>query len=141
MGARGGGGRRATPAAMAMLAAVLAALALPPGAAADRAYNILPPGQFGGLPFTENSRDQLALYDALTPKLGNVTAQDLRRLVKTETLGAGRATPPPTPGTLPAQALRRLFKPETLGPVGSTTTERTARSGLTIRRDRFGVPH
>jgi acyl-homoserine lactone acylase PvdQ len=98
---------------MATLAVVLATLVAPSGAAADRAYNILPPGQWGGTPFTDNSRDQLALYDALTPKLGNVTATDLRE----------------------------LFKQEALVPTGSTTRESTPRRGLTIRRDRFGVPH
>ena len=113
MVALGRRGRRTTPAVIATLAALLVALAVPPGAAADRAYNILTPGQAGGVPFTQNSRDQMALYDALTPKLGDVTAADLSR----------------------------LFKPERLGPVGATTVERTPRSGLTIRRDRFGVPH
>jgi acyl-homoserine lactone acylase PvdQ len=98
---------------LATLAAVLVALAVPPGAAADRAYNVLTPGQAGGVPFTQNSRDQLALYDALTPELGDVSAADISR----------------------------LFKPERLGPVGATTVERTQRRGLTIRRDRFGVPH
>ena len=32
-------------------------------AAQDRAYYILPPGNYGGLPTTENSLDQLPLYD------------------------------------------------------------------------------
>ena len=41
---------------------------------ADEAWNILPPGQFGTLPTTVNSRDQLFLYDALTPLKDNVTA-------------------------------------------------------------------
>src|SRR5215207_6812199 len=112
MDARGRRGRRTTPAVMATLAAALAALVAPSGAAADRAYNILPPGQWGGIPFTDNSRDQLGPYDALTPKLGNVTAADLRG----------------------------LFKPETLSPVGATTDESTPRRGLRIRRDRYGVP-
>jgi hypothetical protein len=95
------------------LAALAAALAAAPAASADRAYDILPPGQFGGVPTTRNSTDQLPLYDALTPKLGDVTSADLRR----------------------------LFKPEDLRPVGPTRIEPTPRPGLTIRRDSFGVPH
>jgi acyl-homoserine lactone acylase PvdQ len=92
---------------------VAAALTAPSVASADRAYNILPPGEFGGIPTTQSSKDQLPLYDALTPKLGNVTGDDLRR----------------------------LFKPELLEPSGPTRIERTPRRGLTIRRDSFGVPH
>jgi hypothetical protein len=44
--------------------------------AEDRAYYILPPGNYGGLPTTQNSLDQLPLYDALTPLRGNVTDED-----------------------------------------------------------------
>src|SRR5689334_1924281 len=43
----------------------------------DRAYYILPPGNYGGLPTTANSTDQLPLYDALTPLRGNVTDADI----------------------------------------------------------------
>ena len=86
----------------------------PAGAASgDFAYNILPAGQFGGLPVTANSTDQLPLYDSLTPLRGNVTTADIRR----------------------------LFKPENFRPIGASRVERTGRSGLTIRRDRFDVPH
>jgi acyl-homoserine lactone acylase PvdQ len=98
---------------------VIAALALPfllaaaPARAADRLYNILPAGQYGGLPTTAHSTDQLPLYDGLTPLAGNVTDADITR----------------------------FFKPETLGPVGATTVEPTPRAGLTILRDSFGVPH
>ncbi len=97
----------------ATLLVLLTALGAPAGASADRAYDILTPGQFGGVPPTRNSTDQRGLYDALTPKLGDVTSTDLRT----------------------------LFKAEDLRPVGASRIEPTPRRGLTIRRDSFGVPH
>ena len=93
--------------------AVLAACAAPGVARADRAYDVLAPGQFGGLPQSAHSTDQIALYDGLTPLRGDVGAADLDR----------------------------YFKPETLAPVGPTTLEATPRPGVTIRRDQWGVPH
>ncbi|NDH88456.1 MAG: hypothetical protein EBY61_07525, partial [Actinobacteria bacterium] len=39
----------------------------PPAITEDRAYYILPPGNYGGLPVNDNSLDQLPLYDGLTP--------------------------------------------------------------------------
>ena len=42
----------------------------------DRAYYILPPGNYGGLPVNENSLDQLPLYDGLTPLRGDITDAD-----------------------------------------------------------------
>ncbi len=54
---------------------------------AGQAYNILAPGEDGGLPATANSTDQARLYDALTPKLGNITAGDIASLFKSERLG------------------------------------------------------
>ena len=94
-------------------ASAAAALALPATAAAERAYNVLPAGQYGGLPLTPNSTDQLSLYDALTPLGSNVGASDLTR----------------------------YFKPENLQPVGAARVEATPRAGVTIRRDSYGVPH
>ena len=79
----------------------------------DRAYYILPPGNFGGLPPTENSLDQLALYDGLTPLRGNVTDADIER----------------------------LFLPEDFQPIGETIEEPTGRDGTTILYDEFGVAH
>ena len=84
-----------------------------PPALVDRAYYILPPGNFGGLPTTDNSRDQLPLYDALTPLRGNVTDADIENLF-----------------------LREDFKP-----VGETTEEPTGRPGTRILYDEFGVAH
>ena len=45
------------------------------------AYNILAPGEFGGLPANQYSTDQGKLYDALTPLQGHVTAADLEQVL------------------------------------------------------------
>ncbi len=79
----------------------------------DRAYYILPPGNFGGLPTTANSLDQLPLYDGLTPLRGNVTDADIDR----------------------------LYLPEDFKPIGETTEEPTGRAGTTVLYDEFGVAH
>jgi hypothetical protein len=55
----------------------LAALAAVPAAASDLARYVLPPGNFGGLPFTANSTDQLPLYSGLTPLRDNVTPANI----------------------------------------------------------------
>ncbi|MFK7977226.1 MAG: penicillin acylase family protein [Halioglobus sp.] len=85
----------------------------PAPAPADRAYYVLPPGNYGGLPTTENSLDQLPLYDGLTPLRGNVTDSDIES----------------------------LFIPENFQPVGETIEEVTGRPGTTIFYDSYGVPH
>ena len=79
----------------------------------DRAFYIMPPGNYGGVPTTKNSLDQLPLYDALTPLRANVTDTDIEA----------------------------LFLAEDFQPVGETTEEVTGRPGLTILYDSFGVPH
>ncbi len=84
-----------------------------PASGRDRAYDILPPGQFGGLPFSANSTDQIPLYEGLAPFHEHVSAS----------------------------TIASHFKPETITPTGPTTIEATGRPGLTIRRDSFGVPH
>ena len=81
--------------------------------AEDRAYYILPPGNYGGLPTTQNSLDQLPLYDALTPLRGNVTDEDIEQ----------------------------LFLPEDFQPIGETFEEPTGRPGTTIIYDEFGIAH
>ncbi len=83
------------------------------GPTEDRAHYILPPGNYGGLPTTAESRDQLPLYDGLTPLRGNVTDADIEN----------------------------LFLPEDLEPIGVTREEPTGRAGLTIVYDEYGVPH
>lgn len=114
--------RRGTLAATAViltivLATVLAAPAdahrSPPSAGEDRARYILPPGNYGGLPTTDESLDQLPLYDGLTPRRGNVTDADIDR----------------------------LYLPENFEPVGATREEPTPRPGTKILYDEYGVPH
>ena len=90
------------------------ALAAGPGDHAAQAWNVLPPGQAGGVAFTRNSTDQIALYEGLTRLRDRVTDADLRRYFKRETLGLG------------AERVVRVERP---------------RKGLTITRDRWGVPH
>ena len=85
----------------------------PPVITEDRAYNILPPGNYGGLPKTENSTDQLDLYDSLTPLRGDVTDQDIED----------------------------LFLPMDFEPIGEIREEPTGRPGTTIVYDEFGIPH
>ncbi len=88
-----------------------AASAAPPPDHALLALNILPPGE------ASNGVDltsQLPLYDGLTPLRGNVTTADVKRLYKPETLGLGGAKP------------TRVERPK---------------SGVTIDRDSFDVPH
>ena len=85
----------------------------PAPAATDRARYILPPGNYGGLPTTDNSLDQLPLYDGLTPLRGNVTDADIDS----------------------------HYIPEDFKPVGATHEEVTGHPGTTIVYDSFGVPH
>ncbi len=102
--------------AVSAVAVVLAALAVAPAALAadgDTARYILPPGNYGGLPPTDDSRDQLPLYDALTPLRGNVTAADIER----------------------------LFLPENFLPIGQAREEQTGRPGLRLIYDEYGIPH
>jgi hypothetical protein len=99
---------------------ILATLAAVPAGAdrssppsTDRARYILPPGNFGGLPTTANSVDQLPLYDGLTPLRGNVTDADIES----------------------------YYLPEDFKPVGATREEPTGRPGTTILYDAYGIPH
>ena len=102
--------------ALVVATAVTAAVALGAGPKdhAAQAWNVLPPGQAGGVAFTKNSTDQIALYEGLTLRRDRVTDADLRRYFKRETLG--------------------------LGSEKAVRTERP-RAGVTITRDRWGVPH
>ena len=121
-----------------LLPAVLAAaLSAPPAVAADPAYdtggavlNILPPGSRGNVSAAdglavgpsrtatgetpENYADQLEMYDAI-----NTTA----------------------PGQLAAGDLTQYFKDAPIDlPEDQAVSTETPRDGVTIRRDRFGVP-
>ena len=81
-----------------------------------QALNVIPSGQYGGLPIPAGANTQLKMYDALTPLAGNVTDADLLADFKSEKLG--------TPGS-PAP----------------TVVETTPRAGVTIVRDANDVPH
>ncbi len=79
----------------------------------DRARYILPPGNYGGLPTNDDSLDQLALYDGLTPLRGEVTDADIEE----------------------------LFLPMDFEPVGETTELDVGRPGTTVVYDEYGVAH
>jgi hypothetical protein len=84
-----------------------------PTAAADLARYILPPGNFGGIPPSENSTDQLPLYAGLTPLRGDVTRADIDQ----------------------------FYLPEDFQPIAPAREEDTGRPGLTLLYDAYGVPH
>lgn len=81
--------------------------------AADVARYILPPGNFGGVPFTDQSTDQLPLYSGLTPLRDDVTFADIER----------------------------FFLPEDFQPIPPAREEETGRPGLRLVYDAFGIPH
>jgi acyl-homoserine lactone acylase PvdQ len=93
--------------------AALSLLAAAPARAADVARYILPPGNYGGVPFTENSRDQLPLYTGLTPLRDNVTPADIEK----------------------------FYLPENFQPIPPAREEITGRPGLNLIYDSYGVPH
>ena len=85
----------------------------PPVIADDRAFYVLPPGNFGGIPTTDDSLDQLALYDGLTPLRDDISSDDLDA----------------------------FFLAMNFAPVGATTVEDVGRDDVTVTYDDFGVPH
>ena len=99
---------------LALLVLGVAVLAVPATAsAADTSRYVLPPGNYGGIPTTANSRDQLALYTGLTPLRRNVTMADVNR----------------------------LYLPMDFKPIGATTIEPTPNPDVTITYDSYGIPH
>lgn len=96
-----------------LVAAPAGAKGSPPATNGDRARYILPPGNYGGLPTSANSLDQLSLYDSLTPLRGNVTDADIDS----------------------------RYLPEDFKPIGTTRDEITPRPGTKIVYDQYGVPH
>src|SRR5215218_2093956 len=99
-------------------ACALALLLAPAAQAADfapSALNIVPSGQHGTVPPPPGADLQARMYDALTPLTDRVTTD----------------------------ALPQYFKSESLDPAvdGPLTTEAVPRPGVTIQRDRYGVPH
>jgi acyl-homoserine lactone acylase PvdQ len=115
------GTRRAGRLALAGLASALLVLALhatPAGAVTDLsggAFQILAPGEEGGLPENEFSTDQGKLYNKLTPLRGHVTKRDLEKDYLSEKF------------TEPGQE--------------GETLEFTPRPGLEIWRDKYDIPH
>jgi acyl-homoserine lactone acylase PvdQ len=102
------------------LAATGCALAVAAPALAVRDYsstalNIIPSGQYGGVPIPPKADDQARLYDGLTPLFDRISNRQLSRWFKSEKLG--------TKGQ------------------GPLTRERAPRSGVRIIRDRYNVPH
>ena len=81
--------------------------------ATDLARYILPPGNFGGVPFTANSTDQLPLYSGLTPLRDNITAADIDH----------------------------FYLPEDFQPIAPPHEEVTGRPGLQLVYDAYGIPH
>src|SRR3954454_17892157 len=102
-----------------LLAAGAALLvAASPASAADfsgTALNIIPSGQYGGLPVPPGADVQAKMYDALTPLGSQVTTGDLLADFKSEKFGATDSCP--------------------------CKTEAVPRPGVKITRDRFNVPH
>jgi hypothetical protein len=96
-------------AAIVSVASVIAA----PAAAKDTARYILPPGNYGGIPFTENSTDQLPLYSGLTPFRDDITQA----------------------------RINEHYLPENFRPIGVTREEETGREGTEIIYDQWGIPH
>jgi acyl-homoserine lactone acylase PvdQ len=102
-----------------VLALVAAFVAIPAAGGAAKvdyaatALNVLPPGQSGDLLFPPTAKDQLRLYDGLTPRTASVRASDLTR----------------------------YFKSERFGVTGKVVRTERPRAGVRILRDRWGVPH
>jgi acyl-homoserine lactone acylase PvdQ len=100
------------------LAAAFLLAAAPAGAKdyAPDALNIIPSGQYGGLPIPAGADQQALMYDGLTPLFDQVTAPDLTKYFKSAALGAAGSPAP-------------------------TRVEATPRKGVKIVRDSFNVPH
>jgi acyl-homoserine lactone acylase PvdQ len=101
------------------LVAACSLLLVPNAALADdfsgTALNIIPSGQYGGVPVPAGADEQARMYDSLTPLFDQVTAPDLLTAFKSEKFGV-----------------------DTSGP---SRQESVPRAGVTIFRDRFNVPH
>ncbi|HNG57924.1 MAG TPA: penicillin acylase family protein, partial [Solirubrobacterales bacterium] len=102
---------------LALLLLSFLGLAVPVANAAPKDYsaiarNIIPSGQKGTPPLDTT---QAVMYDALTPLFNNVTDSDIKEYFKSEKLGTS-----------------------TDGPY---TTETVPKAGVTIQRDKYGVPH
>src|SRR3977135_2279161 len=82
---------------LAVAACVIAVAAVPASASArdfaSTALNIIPSGQYGGLPIPPGADRQARLYDGLTPLFGAVTTRDLFKYFKSERFGTGGQGP------------------------------------------------
>src|SRR5690348_17046960 len=86
-------------------------------AAPGQAFNVDPPGQYGGFPpFPSYATDQMNLYDSLTPLFDNVTDADLPTHFKQNVFGLGSSP---------------LKRTETV----------PGHPDLVIQRDKYEVPH
>ncbi len=85
----------------------------PPRDLSGPAYQILAPGDYGGLPPDENSFDQGLLYNELTPLQGSVTSEDLEK----------------------------YFLSEKFGVTGPVVRTENPEPGLVIERDKNDIPH
>jgi acyl-homoserine lactone acylase PvdQ len=96
--------------------AVLLALCVPSAARAARsdiARYVLPPGNYGGIPTSAHSLDQLPLYSGLTPLRRNVSMTDVFH----------------------------FYLPMNFSPIGATQNEPVGRSDVTVTYDSYGIPH
>ncbi len=82
---------------------------------ASYARNIVPSGNYGGLPVRPDADVQAKMYDGLTPLFDQVDDGALNTYFKSEAFGVGDA--------------------------GPGVNEPVPRPGLTITRDSYGVPH
>ena len=99
---------------------VLAGFAGAPASAAavdyaGTALNIIPSGQYGGVPPPSGADTQAKMYDGLTPRFDQVTNANLLQFFKSERFGV-----------------------DTSGP---GTPEDVPYPGVSIVRDKFNVPH
>ena len=79
----------------------------------DIARFVLPPGNYGGIPTSSHSLDQLALYSGLTPLRRNVSMADVNHFY-----------------------LLDDFKP-----IGTTTSEPVGRKDVRVTYDSYGIRH
>lgn len=81
----------------------------------DTARNIIPSGQYPGIPANPDAANQAKMYDALTPLFDKVSSDDLLKDFKSAKLGASDSCP--------------------------CRTEAVPRAGVTLTRDVNDVPH
>ena len=98
-----------------LVALAMQAASAPASDYAQTALNIIPSGQYGAVPPPPGADAQALMYDGLTPLFDNVSNADLTRYFKSERFG--------------------------IATDGPATTEAVPYPGVTIKRDRFNVPH